>query len=261
MQLFFADDSKQTRPKRQGMGPLVSVPDEMVRGLEQEINTVCTKYGFPNGVEFKWSPARNHWMYKNLRGEKRTQFFIEVLTLIADNGVKAIVVIEDEQRLPATNTQKAFDDVTTMFLERVNHELSRMETYGIVIIDQPGGGQAAETEYIDGCAKTLLNGTKYVTFNRIALNILCTPSHFSRLLQVADLVTSCTASAVAGFDTYTLPVFPFIKKILCNYRGKIRGHGLKIYPDQEYSYIYDDLLKDSQYASYYPSSFSYGILT
>jgi hypothetical protein len=56
-------------------------------------------------------------------------------------------------------------------------------------------------------------GTSYVSFEHIPVNVLSTFSHLVRLLQLADLVTSCTTAYVAGEDTYAPPVFPAILAI------------------------------------------------
>ena len=61
MDFFFADDSRQRAPTRQGMNPLVGVggiyvPSENVNTLERLLNQICVAAQFPPGEEFKWSP-------------------------------------------------------------------------------------------------------------------------------------------------------------------------------------------------------------
>ena len=84
---IFVDDSRQESPTRPGLGSLVAVgglivPGENVRVLEQKIEHICRKTGFPQGEagEFKWSPDKKHWMREKLVGEERIQFFARVLT-------------------------------------------------------------------------------------------------------------------------------------------------------------------------------------
>lgn len=143
MRLFFADDSKQDSPSREGMGRLVaiggiSVLDSTVRLLEQEINNVCIEFGFPERTEFKWSPPRTNWMHSNLTEEVRNDFYLRVLALAELYEITAIVIIEDASFRAATNTSNPFLDATTLMLERINHDLSRHATEGIIIADKPG---------------------------------------------------------------------------------------------------------------------------
>jgi len=250
MEFFFADDARQRSPYRKGMGSLVAiggikVPGEKVSELEREINTLCKEFGFPPGEMFKWSPDRNLWMHDNLVGERREEFFICVLTLAYDHKVKALAVIEDTTSLMATNAQSAEEDVTCLFLERVDRQLKNMNCEGIIIIDRPSGGRKDEDRFLEYCLETLQVGTKYVKPDRIALNIpLCAPSKFIRLLQVSDVVTSCTLAVVAGESRFSPPVFEFVKPLLFSEGDRIGGIGLKIHPDLKYANLYHWLLGD-----------------
>lgn len=51
-------------------------------------------------------------------------------------------------------------------------------------------------------------GTDYVKRDRVLLNILTTPSHLVRGLQLADLVTGITTAAVAGNPSGSLSWAP-----------------------------------------------------
>ena len=250
MRLFFADDSKQDKPSRKGMGRLVaiggvSVLDSAVRPLEQKINSLCTEFGFPERSEFKWSPSQGNWMHSNLIEEDRHNFYLRVLALAEDYEVIAIVVIEDASCKTATGIQDPSLDATTLLLERINHHFSRNATEGIIIADKPGGGHKAEEIYLEQLLETRLTGTDYVKFNKIAHNVLTTHSHFSRLLQLADLITSCSVARVAGESIYSPPIFKKIKPLLYSQAGRIGGSGLKIHPDYRYVNLYHWLLGDT----------------
>ena len=57
MQIFFADDSKQNSPSRQGMGALVAaggfcIPGDNVKQLETSLKDICSTYGFPENEEY-----------------------------------------------------------------------------------------------------------------------------------------------------------------------------------------------------------------
>lgn len=252
MDLFFADDARQRNPSRPGMGPLVSiggiyVPSQAVGNLERAIDTLCTDCGFPPGEEFKWSPGRELWMRDNLIREDRQEFFIRVLALAQDSEVKAIVVIEDTDYRTATGAPSPEEDVTCLFLERVHKQFATAGAEGIVIVDRPSGGRADEDRFLANCLETLQSGTDYVKPDRIALNVLSTPSKLIRLLQVADVVTSCTVATVGGEDCFSPPVFDVIRPLLHSDMGRIGGVGLKIHPDIRYANLYHWLLGEAHF--------------
>lgn len=248
MYLFFADDSQQAHPSRPGMGPLVAiggigVPTHQIRLIEREVNTICESYGFPDDEEFKWSPRRNQWMYNHLVHPERTQFFTEILEIFRDLDAFAIVVIEDREGRTATRADDHYEDATALLLERIHLQLQARETEGILIVDQPGGGRVREERYLQQLFEMRLNGTDFVRFETIAMNVVSMRSHFSRLLQVADIVTACTLARIAGQRRYTASVFDHVQPLLCKEQGRIGGVGVKIYPDR-YSYLYHLLLGD-----------------
>jgi hypothetical protein len=72
-------------------------------------------------------------------------------------------------------------------------------------------------------------GTRYVQFDRIAINLLCTQSRFVRLLQCADVVTSCVTAYVGGESLWSPRVFAAIKPLLHSSGGRIGGCGIKFH--------------------------------
>ena len=265
MDLIVADDSKQNKPSRPGMGPLVAfggihVPGEAVRMVEAEIGSICKSFGFPdsgdhpghppNYGEFKWSPNADQWMHDNLLVEKRKSFFTEVLRLLHCHGVSAMVALRDTSKNPATkdrqNKQKLETDVTWVFLERANSRLRDCKKEGLVIVDRPGGNSGNEEKLLEKCQDVLYQGTKYVKFDKIALNVVCTSSHLVRLLQAADLVVSCTTAYIGGESPYSPPVFDQgIRPLLRSADGCVGGYGLKLHPDFRYANLYHWLLGDT----------------
>lgn len=253
LDLFFADDSRQRSPTRDGMrGPLLSaggvhVPAANVRSLEDALNEACERAGFPDGPvgEFKWSPGRDLWMWDNLVGDDRAEFFEEVLEIGRDHDIRAIVVVNDTVHDPAEAPDHQ-SDVTSLLLERFNWRLRRKRTQGIVVVDRPSGGRGDEDKFLLGCLETLTGGTTYVSFDRIALNVLSTPSRLMRSLQLADLVTSCTTALVAGEDRYAPVTFPHVREILWSRGGLRGGTGLKIHPSY-YLNLYHWLAGDEVY--------------
>lgn len=252
MDLVFADDARQNNPSRLGMGPLVAVggihvPSDVVGFLEKQIDSLCVDFGFPSGEKFKWSPGRELWMRDNLVADDREAFFARVLSLIRDHGVVAIVVIEDTSRETATGAQTPEVDVIRLLLERVHRRFEGTNSEGLVIVDRPTGGRTDEDAFLLDCLEILQSGTDYVKPERIALNPLSTPSKFIRLLQVADVVTSCTLAAIAGESSFAPPVFEMVKPLLQTDMGRIGGVGLKLHPDFCYANLYHWLLGDSHF--------------
>lgn len=251
MQLFFADDGRQKKPFRKGMGPLVAmgaiaIDADKAGPLEKEMGTLCEMYGFPKNQPFKWSPGKGLWMKDSLVEERRREFFIDALSLAAGNGTKALSVVVDEKRATATPRAPSHEiDAMWLLLERIETALQMAGEDGMVILAQPSGGSKDEKSFIKECIKMLDAGTSYVKPARIALPVLSTLSQNARLLQLADLITSCTLALVAGESKYAPPIFDLIKPMLLGGLGRLGGVGLKIHPDFLYANLYHWLLEDT----------------
>jgi hypothetical protein len=249
MDLFAIDDSKQRKPTRDGMGPLVAVgglhvPGDKVRQLELELDALCGQFGFPPGAEFKWSPDKKMWEHANLQLERREAFHLQALSRAEQAGAKAIVVMEDTKKNRAINDAASpEEDVTRMFLERAQRSLAPGQ-YAIAVFDRPGGDRKAETSFLAATLSTLREGTTYSTLDRLALAV-STDSRLSRLVQLADVVTGCTTSYVAGEDTHSPKIFKEgVFPLLREDYGCKGGRGVKIHPDQRYGNLYHWLLGD-----------------
>jgi hypothetical protein len=254
-ELVFADDARQTSPTRPGMGPLVAtggliIPADTCGWLETQIHQTCADAGFPEGEEFKWSPRRGTWMHSNLTGDRRRVFFDRVLGLARQARANAIVVVEDTNNRPAVADQTPAFDTVIMFIERVESLLQAHRSTGLVITDRPGGDRAAEDRFLTNCLEVLLTGTRYVTVERIPINVLSTSSHLVRLLQLADLVTSCTTAYVAGEANYAPAVFPAILAIAHRDYDCVGGRGIKIHPDFRYRNLYHWLFGDEDFVRF-----------
>ncbi len=250
MYLFFADDSAQPTPTRNGVGSLVAtggvfVDGDSVASLERSISYICKQFGFPSGQEFKWSPRPGLWMRTNLVDQNRREFFLWVVRTCADHNVKATVIISDETSNTPSSCASHTDFVTKMLIERVNWLAKSERTTAIIVVDRPGGGARQERVFLSQCLQIIQSGTGYVLPERIAINTLSTDSHFVRLLQAADLVASCVTAHVAGENTYSPPLFAAIHPLLTSDMGRIGGVGLKIHPDFRYVNLYHWLLGDS----------------
>ena len=251
MKFFFLDDSRYRNCSRPKVGSLVAVGGVIVdaaaaRPLDTSINELCGRYGFPERAPFKWSPDGDLWMRDNLRGQKRQQFFTEVLELASNFGARAQVTICDSTMKTANSHVDDHEmDVLLLSLERFDIELSREKDNGLVIVSRPSGNRKEEDKFLVECADKVAAGTNYSNFNQLAANVLTMPHTNSRLLQVADLVASITTAMVAGYTKYAGAVFPGVKPLLLRTNsGLIGGAGVKIHPDFSYVNLYHWVLGD-----------------
>jgi len=252
MDFFFIDDAQQDSPSRPGMGPLSAIGgfyirDEHVQSLEAALNNLCTDCGFPSNEIFKWSPRRDSWMHNNLRDQAREDFYKRTLALAISKEASAIVVIEDATLRRASRAKTVGIDLINLFVERAHRELTHRNQNGVVIVSQPSGDRRAENKFLMECLETIETGTEYIIPDRIALNFLSAPCRFVRLLQLADLIASCTTAYVAGENVYSPPIFGHIKEMFVREGSKhvIGGYGLKIHPDMKYGNLYHWLVGDS----------------
>ncbi|NVL90622.1 MAG: hypothetical protein HWN69_06440 [Desulfobacterales bacterium] len=257
MDFIFADDARQKNPSRKGMGPLVAIGGVHVSGdkvglLEKAINDLCARTGFPSGQQFKWSPGKKDtFMKTKLIGEARVTFYQELCELGIQNGSSACVVIEDSRRRTALSGSESHEiDVTSLFLERANWTFSREITDGVVVVATPGGGTKAQEKFILHSITLLEKGTRYSKFNRIPLPILTSKARHVRLLQFADIVTSCTTARVAGESTYSPEIFEFLKPMFRKDMSRIGGVGVKLHPDFVYANLYHWLLGDTHWVKH-----------
>lgn len=253
LDLFFADDSAQDNPSREGMGPLVAtgfvhVPGENVRDLERTLQDICADVGFPDGEEgeFKWSPGRELWMHDNLIEDERERFFERVIEAASDRGGRFCVVVGDRDRGRATDATDHTTDVTTLLLERADWRLQHADRSGLVVVDRPSGGRADETDFLRKCLETITAGTNYRDFDNLAVNAVSTPSSLIRCLQLADVVTACATSRISGEDRWSPTVFDMIKPHFSTGWGQVAGTGLKIQPALRYMNLYYWLIQEDR---------------
>ena len=250
--IFFADDSRQSNPYRKGMGPIIGIGGLNVcitefRLLLSDIEVICNKVGFPANEEFKWSPGRELWMHDHLVGQERQAFFLDVIEQLRKHEVIVFIIIKDTSYRSATGASSSEEDITTMFLERVQHQCNKNSSCGMVIVDRPSGSRSAEDKFLMSCLETIQQGTTYVNMDNIAHNVVSTPSKLSRLLQAADLISGAAVSYVAGESVYSPPIFSAIIPLLYNDGNRIGGYGFKIHPSYRYLNLYHWLVGDSHF--------------
>jgi hypothetical protein len=250
MDIFFADDSVQRAPTREGMNKLVGVggiyvPSESVNALERQINQLCVAAGFPPGEEFKWSPRREDWMFHGLTARPRTEFSLQVLRASVERGVAAAITISDTASKHPRNCRSHEEFSIQLLIERIEWLAANRGRDVVVVFDRPGGAQADEENFLADCLEVIQSGTPYLRPERIALNALSTSSHFVRLLQTADLVTGCVTAYVGGEPRFSPELMAVIRPMLATNGDRVGGIGIKIHPDFWYANLYHWLFGDT----------------
>ncbi|MGE5542868.1 MAG: DUF3800 domain-containing protein [Bacillota bacterium] len=140
-------------------------------------------------------------------------------------------MIWNTRRTPQKD-QEAFDRCLDFAFERIEMHLETVGRVGLIVADRPGGGKKQDEQLLESFLDRVQSGTEYVPPKRVALNILTTPSHLVRHLQLADLVTGITTAMVAGNVKYAGPLIDFVRPLyIQNYLGQVGGTGVKLYPD------------------------------
>jgi hypothetical protein len=217
---------------------------DRARSAEQALGAVCVATGFPVGDEFKWSPRRGTWMYASLHGVDRQNFFLNVISVLQDHETLAHVVMEDSRRSRATQgAASAEHDVVVMLLERLANRLKELRTTALLVADRPGGDRPHEDRFIADCLDAIAVGTPYVQHDEISF-VLSTDSRFIRLLQAADLITSCMTAYVAGEGNFAPPIARAMLPLFPLSYGRRGGPSIKIHPDYTFGNLYHWLLGD-----------------
>lgn len=254
MDFIFADDSQQKKPSRHDMGPLIAIggihlSGEKVSTLERAIRAHCKLIGFPEDEQFKWSPGKEEtFQREQLIDEKRTSFYIHLLSLALEHGATATVVIADRlTKMARKQSTKHEEDTTALFLERCDWSFRRTGKDGVVIIAKPSGGSGDEKKFVADCLDLIQQGTEYMSLQSIGLGVLTAPSKQIRLLQLADVITSCVVARVGGESNFSPLVFSSILPLFRIDGTRRGGVGLKIHPDFKYANLYYWLLGDTHW--------------
>jgi len=236
MHVFFADDSSQIGI-RSVMGRVVAfggllVDAEKLASLERALGGAAKAFGFPDGEEFKWSPHRKTWMHGNLIGQQRDGFFAHILRVAIEHECVVIVAAIDTGRTRKQGDD-AFQFALDLVFERITTCLAKANSTGLIVADRPGGGHKEDNALLHSFLERVQSGTDYVPPDRIALNILTTPSHLVRALQLADVVTGITTAMVCGQAQFAATHFPAVKQMMLkNALGYVGGTGLKLFPNE-----------------------------
>jgi len=254
MDFVFADDSRQKKPSRKNTGPLIAiggvyVPSDAVGPLEKAIENLCAEVGFPKKEQFKWSPSKKEtFMRTKLVDKKRLAFYDKLFFVTKQSSASAFIVIEDTSRKPANKiTHSHEQDITALFLERANWCFHKSHRDGLVIVATPGGGTTEKDKFLTHSLELSKTGTRFSSLGRLPLGVVSVNSSQMRLLQLADIVVSCTTARVAGDSDYSPAVFEMIKPMLRQDMGRVGGIGLKLHPDFVFANLYHWLVGDTDF--------------
>lgn len=232
------------------MGPLVAagaivVHADRARALEAAVEALCGAAGLSQTDEFKWSPPRGSAMAEQLTGEPRERFQLAVVDTLAEYGAVAYFVAEDAERGRAIEASTSpEDDVIRLLLERLASRLKEVGDSALLIADRPGGGRKEENQFLADCLDRLREGTQWVKHDEITF-VVSTQSRFVRLLQAADLVTSCLTAYVGGEATHSPSIAERLLSILPHSLGVRGGRSVKLHPYYNFVNLYHWLLGDS----------------
>lgn len=236
LELLFLDDSVQ-KGHRGKMGKLVAaggvlLDEGALRPLQERIDGICAQFHVPPTCEIKWSPPKGNWIRENLDEDARQDLQTRVLEAALEYKARALAVVFDTGRTSLQGA-KALRKALEYAFERATMYLEDQEKLGLIVADRPGGSKKEEEEFLEDVLGTIAWGTEYVQPKQIPINILTTPSHLVRHLQVADLVVGITTAMVAGNLSFAEPLFPIVKQMfLRNAYDYIGGTGLKLFPKQ-----------------------------
>lgn len=254
MDYIFADDSRVPKPTRSGMGPIVAigglhVGGDAVGALEREIGRLCTSVGLPATEQFKWSPGKKEeFLKEHLKGDARKEFFLSVIRALAASGAVAHVVVVDTTATAASNKASGpEEDATVLFLERCEWALSQRGRDALVTVASVGGGTGDASKFLASCVDVMASGTEYVKMSHLPLGVITVPSRQWRLLQAADLITSCITARVGGESVHSPAIFDAIRPLLRSDGLRVGGIGLKVHPDFKHANLYHWLLGDSHW--------------
>ena len=86
----------------------------------------------------------------------------------------------------------------------------------------------------------------YVSHEEIAF-VITTDSRFVRLLQVADLATSCITAYVAGESRYSPPIAQRLLPLYPVAYGRRAGYSIKIHPDYNFANLHHWLFGETHF--------------
>ena len=178
--------------------------------------------------------------------QRSRDFFRNVSEAFVAGTCFASIVMEDDQRNPATSALTTEQDVIVLLLERVANRLKELGDTGLVIADRPGGGRREEDRFVGESLRLLDAGTAYVQHNEITF-VVTADSKFVRLLQAADLVVSCLTAYVVGEATYSPAIVEWLLPLFPVAYDRRAGYSIKIHPSYNFANLHHWLFGESHF--------------
>jgi hypothetical protein len=237
MRLVFIDDSQQTDPPRQGLGPLVAlggvvVPDYQIAPYAAALSAIRSELGIPDSEEIKWKPPKGSYLASAGKAII-TELRARMLQAAFEHDIRSIVVIINHgMAYKASTAVQVGKELLKRLFERVTILLAKANDIGVMIADKPGGGPADEGRWLAETLKLTNDGTEYVEPGKIVLPIMTAPSHHVPHLQLADLVTASSTAAVAGRPA-GLELKDLLRQLAHrNHHDDAWGAGIVLYPQE-----------------------------
>jgi hypothetical protein len=209
----------------------VIVHDRSWKGLEESLNREIDQH-CPPPREDRWEihMADLHHgkrFFRKMSRDVREKLVDASLRVLEDHGARVICVGIDKRRVADHHPQEEpVEQIAYRFmLERFNIYLSRHGgELGIVVADEQREGERSTRR---SHLRYRQQGTEYQLISNVIETPFFTPSHWSPLLQLADVVTYHVARKLRG---QPCPVWPRLERLFDGGEDYL-GKGLKLYPD------------------------------
>lgn len=242
MEFLVLDDSYQT-PNDQSDHLFVAVGGAVInesnlRNITDCVTQIKYDYNFPIGEEIKWSPRGEDYIKEAFKVEDgtgviRDDIYNTLLRELERCDAVCLVAAIDTGQAYKDKKEVALGEALKWILERFNYYLQEQEDrLGLVIIDRMGERKKDAT-FLETALETLQKGTEWVSFDRIPIGCVQSPSHLCALLQLADLVVGITTAMVVGRTEYAGKYWPLLKDRFykAGVGSTVGGRGLKLFPD------------------------------
>ena len=249
MNILFLDETLQLKQSYVGIGGVI-FHDDCLATLFNLFKHEKTIHSIPSQEEIKWSPPKNSWIGKNLKGNERISTYSGILALVKPLGGRVIVAVVKVDRSKRGSLTAAKWKCLEFVTERFQFYLqTREDREGIIIADYSGSRQE-DKRLLQDYYLVLDKGTKYIKPSNIVMNLLTTESHLNPGLQIADLVVGVTTGMCTPKKSYALPYWETVKRSLHrNQNGEVMGCGLKVWPNELVPEIREALFPEESTAS------------
>jgi len=248
MRVLFLDDSLAKQERYLGYGGFC-VDDRLIRELDEALDEVKERHGVPRRVELKWSPPPRHFLRTKFKGV-RQDLYRDVIDTLATHQARVLCAVHSLSDCYGVQLYDWSVERTTLWAAKQQlqflaerFEANDLEVYheeGLIISDRYGD-RGGEDDLIRDFSFTMIVGTGYSDFERIALPPLMADSQHFNLIQAADVVTGVIVSTLGG-SHYGAELFEDVARLFvtdphhgaaafgCMFSVGVLGYGLKLFP-------------------------------